>query len=71
MRPWAGLHSDYKDLDQPSGAMNAMLDIIVRLYDVTRSDALALASLVVDVHVTQMVNGARGIHTVLPHGAIQ
>lgn len=62
----------HKDLDQAFWpAMNAMLDIIMRLYGVTRSDALALASLVVDVHVTQMVNGARGIHAVLPHGAIR
>ena len=37
----------------------------------SRKDALALASLVVDVRVTQLVNGVRGVHAVLPHDAIQ
>lgn len=35
-----------------------------------RGEALALASAVVDLRVTQIVNGVRGIHAVLPHGAI-
>jgi acetamidase/formamidase len=32
---------------------------------------MALASLLVDLRVTQVVNGVRGIHAVLPHGALQ
>ena len=32
--------------------------------------ALALASLVVDLRITQVVNGVRGVHALLPHGAI-
>ena len=29
-----------------------------------------MASLVVDLRVTQIVNGVRGVHAVLPHDAI-
>jgi acetamidase/formamidase len=35
-----------------------------------RRDALALASVVVDLRVTQVVNGVLGVHAVLPDGAI-
>jgi acetamidase/formamidase len=52
-------------------AVNAMLDLIMRLHDVTRPVALALASTVVDVRVTQVVNGVKGAHAVLQHGAIR
>jgi acetamidase/formamidase len=36
-----------------------------------RRDAVALASLVVYVRVTQLVNTALGMHAVLPHDAIR
>ena len=52
-------------------AVNAMLDLIMRLHDVDRPLALALASTAVDVRVTQVVNGVKGIHAVLGHGAIR
>ena len=35
-----------------------------------RAEALALASVVVDMRVTQIVNGVRGVHAVLPYGAL-
>jgi acetamidase/formamidase len=35
-----------------------------------RRDALALASVVVDLRVTQVVNGVVGVHAVLPDAAI-
>jgi acetamidase/formamidase len=38
---------------------------------VERVDALALASVVVDLRVTQLVNGVKGVHAVLPHDAIR
>ena len=31
---------------------------------------MALASLVVDMRITQIVNQVRGVHAVLPHGAV-
>ena len=38
--------------------------------DIERFDALALASVVVDLRVTQLVNGVRGVHAILRHDAI-
>jgi acetamidase/formamidase len=51
-------------------AVRGMLDLMEARYSLSRADALALASLVVDVRVTQIVNGVRGVHAVLPHGAL-
>ena len=50
-------------------ALNAMLDLLRELHGLDRLDALALASLAVDVRVTQVVNDVCGVHCVLPHGA--
>jgi acetamidase/formamidase len=51
-------------------ALDAMLDLMCELYNFSRPQALALASLVVDMRVTQIVNGGMlGVHAVLPHGA--
>jgi acetamidase/formamidase len=52
-------------------ALEAMLTLICRDYNLSRLDALALASLVVDMRVTQLVNGVRGAHALLPPGAIR
>jgi acetamidase/formamidase len=61
-----------EDLDEAAAiAVDAMLDLMGREHALERADALALASLVVDLRVTQMVNGVRGVHAVLPHDAIR
>ncbi len=61
-----------EDLDEAMyQAVNAMLDLIMRLHGVDRGTAMALASTVVDVRVTQVVNGVKGCHAVLRHGAIR
>ncbi|MCI0395289.1 MAG: acetamidase/formamidase family protein [Chloroflexi bacterium] len=61
-----------EDLDVATQiALDAMLDLMAGQYGLARVDALALASLVVDLRVTQIVNQVRGIHALLPHGAIQ
>lgn len=52
-------------------ALDAMLDLMTEQYKLPRRQALALASLVVDLHITQVVNGVRGVHAMLPHGAIR
>ncbi len=52
-------------------ALNAMLDLMMVQTGLSRADALALASLVVDLRITQIVNGVRGVHAVLPHGALR
>jgi acetamidase/formamidase len=51
-------------------AVATMVDLLSAHYHLHRKDALALASVVVDVHVTQIVNGVCGVHTILPDGAI-
>jgi len=50
-------------------ALEAMLDLMVESRGVTRADALALASIVVDLRVTQIANKVLGVHAVLPHNA--
>jgi acetamidase/formamidase len=52
-------------------ALNGMFDLICRLHGVSRPDAVALASVAVDVRVTQIVNRVVGAHAVLPPGAIR
>ncbi|HST66063.1 MAG TPA: acetamidase/formamidase family protein [Mycobacteriales bacterium] len=52
-------------------ALNAMFDLLVRLHRVPRADAVALASVAVDLRVTQIVNQVVGAHAVLPPGAIR
>jgi acetamidase/formamidase len=52
-------------------ATDGILEVIAREHGLDASDALALASVVVDLRVTQVVNEARGVHAVLPHGAIR
>ena len=52
-------------------AMWAMIDLMTQLHGITRLNALSLASLVVDMRVTQCVNGTNGVHALLPHDAFQ
>jgi acetamidase/formamidase len=42
-----------------------MLDLMERELGISRKEALALASVSVDLHVTQVVNGAKGVHAIL------
>lgn len=51
-------------------ALEAMLDLMGEQHQLPRPQALALASLVVDLHVTQIANGVHGIHAILPHEAL-
>ncbi len=52
-------------------ALDAMLDLMGEQYQLPRTQALALASLIVDLRVTQMVNGVLGVHAVLLHDALK
>jgi acetamidase/formamidase len=51
-------------------AVDGMLDLLEREHGLGREDALAFASVVVDLRVTQVVNGVLGVHAVLRDGAI-
>jgi acetamidase/formamidase len=48
-------------------ATESMLDLMEREHGLSRPDALALASLVVDLRVTQVVNDTVGVHAVLAY----
>jgi acetamidase/formamidase len=62
----------HPDLDEAMFiAVEAMIDLLEGLLGLDRRRALALASVTVDFHVTQVVNGAKGVHALLPHGAIR
>ncbi|MEO7018606.1 MAG: acetamidase/formamidase family protein [Ktedonobacteraceae bacterium] len=64
-----GFHDDLHEATMI--ALDAMLTLMTQQYALTRQDAIALASLVVDLHVTQVVNGVIGAHAILPHGALK
>lgn len=52
-------------------AVDGMVTLMGEQYGLGRADALALASLVVDLRVTQIVNGVQGVHAVLRDGALR
>ena len=61
-----------EDLDRAADlATEGMLALMAREHGVGRGDALALASVAVDLRVTQVVNGVKGVHAVLRHDAIR
>jgi acetamidase/formamidase len=61
-----------EDLDEAAvNAIESMLVLMERELGLERRDALALASVVVDLRVTQVVNGVLGVHAVLRDDAIR
>ncbi|WML48736.1 acetamidase/formamidase family protein [Neobacillus sp. PS3-34] len=64
-----GFHEDLNEATMI--ALEGMLDFMQEQYGFERKEALALASLVVDLRITQIVNGVRGVHALLPHGALK
>jgi acetamidase/formamidase len=61
-----------RDLDVAAAlATETMLDLMEREIGVERKRALALASVAVDLHVTQVVNEVKGVHAVLRDGALR
>jgi acetamidase/formamidase len=68
---WLALGFD-EDLDLAAEqAMATMLDLMERELGLERSYVLALSSVVVDLRVTQIVNGVKGVHAVLRDDAIR
>src|SRR5690606_38240338 len=64
-----GSHQDLQEATYL--ALDGLLDLTGMLLGVGRADALALASVAVDLRVTQIVNQLSGVHAFLPHGAIR
>ena len=61
-----------KDLNEAAAvATIEMVKLMGELYGFSPKEALSLASLVVDLRITQMVNGVRGVHALLRAEAIQ
>ena len=55
-----------RDLDEAAFlALDAMLELIGHELGLARRDALAYASVHVDLRVTQLVNQVRGVHAIL------
>jgi acetamidase/formamidase len=68
---WVAFGFD-EDLDVAADdALQTMLDLMERELGVDRNHAVALASVTVDLAVTQVVNGAKGVHAVLRDDAIR
>ncbi len=60
-----------EDLDEAAAmAIDGMLELMGREHGLERREALALASVVVDLRLTQIVNGVQGIHARLAHDAL-
>jgi acetamidase/formamidase len=61
-----------EDLDTASlMALEAMVTLLGHRHGLSRQEALVMASVVVDLRVTQIVNGVQGVHAILPNGAIR
>lgn len=76
-RPWARTPDAWitfgfdEDLDEAMAqAMDEMLTLIGHFHGLSRKHALAMSTAVVDLHVTQVVNGVRGVHAMLRHGTM-
>lgn len=60
----------HEDLNEATfAALEAMIALMQRTRNLGRHDAVALASLCVDLRITQIVNGVRGVHAVLADDA--
>ena len=58
-----GLHPE---LDEAARmAVLEMVDFLVRQHGLTREDAYVLCSVALDLRVTQVVDGTKGIHAML------
>lgn len=61
-----------EDLNEAAAtALDEMVGLIQQFHSLSKTEATALASVAVDLHVTQIVNGVKGVHAILPHGAIR
>jgi acetamidase/formamidase len=64
-----GLHTD---LDEAAKiATREMLDWLVQMKGLSRDDAYLLASAAMDLYVTQVVDGTKGVHAMLPKAIFQ
>ena len=50
-------------------ALEGMIDLLSTLHGMECHQALGMASALVDLRITQLVNEVKGVHALLPHGA--
>lgn len=61
-----------RDLNEAAAvALSEMVSFMEQLYGISRTEAAALSSVAVDLHVTQVVNDVKGVHAILPHAVIR
>lgn len=61
-----------EDLNEAAAvALDEMVMLMQQFYGIKKVEATALASVAVDLRVTQVVNGVKGVHAILPHGVIR
>ena len=58
-----GLHPDLNEAAKL--ATREMIDFLVTEKGMTRDDAYVLCSLAADLHVTQLVDGTKGVHAMI------
>jgi acetamidase/formamidase len=68
---WLTFGFDPELLTAAQIALDGMLDLMEREHGLGRDDALALASLVVDLRITQLANEVLGVHAVLEDRALR
>lgn len=62
----------HEDLNEATAvALDEMVQLIQAFHGIEKTEALALASVAVDLRITQIVNGVKGVHAILQHGAIR
>ena len=59
-----GLHEDLTEATKM--AVREMIDFLMQEKHMTRDDAYMLASVACDLHITQVVDGNKGVHMILP-----
>ena len=64
-----GFHEDLNEATML--ATEAMIELMQSKHGLSKRDAIALASLCVDLRITQIVNGVRGVHAVLGDDALK
>lgn len=68
---WVTFGYDENLTDAAYMALCHMVRFMEKQYGFHKREALTMASLLADLNVTQIVNGIRGVHALLPHGKIE
>jgi acetamidase/formamidase len=59
-----GIHEDLNEATKM--ALREMIDFLVNEKHLTRDDAYQLSSVAADLNITQLVDGNKGVHAMIP-----